>query len=138
MSLLPFEIDWARAIGRALVPLGALDGATDGVDIGVRYAEEQAQAPWHVGLLLRASLWLVWLAPIWLMARPRTFGSLDDAGRVLVLERLFSHRVYLVRTSGMFLKLTLCQLLLSDEATLAQLGAYDLQEPLAQLRRSAS
>ena len=136
MSLLPFEIDWARVIGRAFVPKGALDGALDGIDAGARYAEECASSPWHAAIVMRLSLWIAWLAPLWLMARPRTFGSLDAPAQAKLLERLLAHRVYLVRTSAMFLKLLLCQVLLCDESTLAQLGAYDLAPPLA--RRSAS
>lgn len=136
MKLLPFEIDWARAIGRAFVPIGALDGAMDHIDAGARYGEECASSPWHAAIVMRISLWLAWLAPLWLNARPRTFGGLDALAQAKLLEQLAAHRVYLVRTSAMFLKLLLCQVLLCDESTLAQLGAYDLAPPLA--RRSAS
>lgn len=140
MSLLPFEIDWARVIGRAFVPAGALDGALDGIDAGARYADECASSPWHAAFVMRLSLWLTWLAPVWLRGRLRTFGGLDALEQASLLERLAAHRVYVIRTSAMFLKLLLCQVLLCDEATLAQLGAYDLplrlQPPLA--RRSAS
>ena len=136
MKLLPFEIDWARVIGRAFVPAGALDGAMDHIDAGARYGEECASSPWHAAIVMRISLWLTWFAPLWLNARLRTFGGLDATGQAKLLEQLAVHRVYLVRTSAMFLKLLLCQVLLCDESTLAQLGAYDLAPPLA--RRSAS
>jgi hypothetical protein len=131
MQMAPFEIDWARAIARALVPAGALGGALDGIDAGTRYAEECAASPWHVGLLLRASLWLTWLAPLWLWGRPRSFAGLDAEAQATLLEKLLAHPRYLVRTATVFLKLVLCQVLLGDEATLAQLGAYDLALPLA-------
>src|ERR1700761_1426355 len=126
MNLLPFEIDWARVIGRAFVPVGALDGALDGIDAGARYAEECAVSPWHVSIVMRLSLWLTWLAPLWLFGSLHTFRRVGAAGQASLLERLAAHRVYLIRTSAMFLKLLLCQVLLCDEATLAQLGAYDL------------
>ena len=140
MSLLPFEIDWARVIGRAFVPMGALDGAMDGIDAGARYADECASSPWHAAIVMRLSLWLTWLAPLWLLRRLHTFGGLDATAQASLLERLAAHRVYLIRTSAMFLKLLLCQVLLCDEATLAQLGAYDLPQRLAPplARRSAS
>jgi hypothetical protein len=134
MQLAPFEIDWTRAIARALIPPGALGGALDRVDAGVRYAEECAASPWHAGLLFRVSLWLTWLAPLWLLGRPRSFGGLDTDGQVALLERLLAHRQYLVRTTAMFLKLLLCQVMLADRETLAQLGAYDLA-PLSTLHR---
>lgn len=139
MTLLPFEVEWARSTARALMPSGTLAGALDDIDAGARYADECATSPWHVSLLMRATLWLVWLAPLWLMARPRTFGALDATQQAQLLERLLKHRVYLVRTTALFLKMTLCQVMLGDEATLAQLGAYDLgRKQLAQLGRRAS
>jgi hypothetical protein len=144
MRMAPFEIDWARAIARALVPpaelSGILAGAFDDIDAGERYADECAASPWHAALLLRASLWLTWLAPIWLLFRLTTFGRLDDDRRVALLERLLVDRRYLVRTCAMFLKLMICQVLLCDQATQARLGAYDLAQPstVGLARRSAS
>jgi hypothetical protein len=136
MQMAPFEVDWARAIGRALVPSGALGGVLDHIDVGARYAEECATSPWHVGLLLRASLWLTWLAPLWLYGRLRTFGRLEPRAQAAVLHRLLLHRQYLVRTTATFLKLTLCQVLLGDPETLARLGAYDLG-PRTSLRQAS-
>jgi hypothetical protein len=136
MQMAPFEVEWARTIGRALVPAGALDGALDAIDIGARYAEECATSPWHAALLLRASLWLTWLAPLWLYGRLRSFGGLDPRAQAAVLHRLLLHKQYLIRTTATFLKLTLCQVLLGDEETLAQLGAYQLR-PRSLLRKAS-
>lgn len=127
MTLFAFERRWAAAIGRALVPAGALGGALDGIDLGARYAEECAISPWYAALAFRASLWLTWLGPVWLLGRARLFGGADEATRVVVLERLLGHRVYFVRMAALFLKLAMCTLLLGDTATLAQLGAYRLR-----------
>ena len=135
MTLFPFEERWAGAIGHALVPPGALGGRLDGIDIGARYAHECAISPWYAALAFRASLWLTWLAPLWMLGRPRTFGGVDGETRVAVLERLLKHRVYFVRMAALFLKLALCGLLLGDEPTLAQLGAYKLT-PLAKRKAS--
>ena len=126
MTLADFERRWAAAIGRALVPEGALGGALDAIDLGARFAEECAISPWYAALAFRASLWLTWLAPLWMLGRPRTFGGVDGETRVVVLERLLKHRVYLVRMSALFLKLAICGMLLGDTPTLAQLGAYKL------------
>ncbi len=90
------------------------------------------------GSLFRASLWLTWLAPLWLLGRVRTFGGLDGATRVALLERLLKHPRYTVRMTGLFLKLAICTLLLGDEATLAGLGAYRLPPPMTLGKRSAS
>ena len=138
MTLAACERRWAATIARALVPAGALGGTLAGIDFGQRYADECARSPWYAALLFRASLWLTWLAPCWLFERPRTFGGLDAAAQVALLERLLKHDRYLVRMAGMFLKLAICTLLLGDEATLAGLGAYRLPPPVALGKRSAS
>jgi len=133
-----FERRWAVTIAGALLPASALDGALGGIDAGARFDDECARSPWHGALLLRASLWLTWLAPLWLLGRLHTFGSLDEAARVALLERLLKHERYTVRMVAMFLKLMTCTLLLGDIDTLAQLGAYRLLPPSSLPRRSAA
>ena len=131
MTLLPFERRWAATIARALVPPGALAGAgvdLGAIDVGARYAEECAISPWYAALAFRASLWLTWLAPLWLLGRLRTFAGVDGETRVVVLERLLKHKRYFVRMAGLFLKLAICGLLLGDEPTLAGIGAYKLRK----------
>jgi hypothetical protein len=138
MQMAPFEVDWARTIARALVPAGTLGGALDRIDAGARYAEECAASPWHVALLMRASLWLTWLAPLWLLGHSRSFGGLDTTAQATVLEQLLAHPRYLVRTATTFLKLLLCQVLLADRETLTLLGAYDLAPPTVAIGKRAS
>ena len=139
MTLSSFERRWAATIARALVPADALGGTLAGIDLGRRYAEECALSPWHAAIVFRASLWLTWLAPLWMRSHARTFGGLDGDARVALLERILKHRRYLVRMAGMFLKLSICSLLLGDESTLAQLGAYRLAPPVTTLgKRSVS
>jgi hypothetical protein len=141
VTILPFERDWAQTIGRALVPADALAGFSvdlAGIDVGARFAEECAVSPWYAALAFRASLWLTWLAPMWMMLRPRTFGGVDGETKVAILERLLKHRVYTVRMAALVLKLAVMSLLLGDEPTLAQLGAYKLEAPLTPLKRRAS
>ena len=136
MTLFPFEQRWAATIGHALVPAGALGGALDKIDLGRRYADECAISPWYAALAFRASLWLTWLAPMWMMGRARSFGGVDAETRVAVLERLLKHRVYFVRMAALFFKLAICTLLLGDEPTLAHIGAYKLT-PLDAKRRAS-
>ena len=126
MTLFPFETRWAAVIGHALVPRGALGGALDAIDLGARYAEECRVSPWYAALAFRASLWLTWLAPLWMLGRVRTFGGVDEATRVAVLENLMKHPRYTVRMATLMLKLAICTLLLGDVPTLTQLGAYKL------------
>jgi len=131
VTLFVFERRWASAIGRALVPSDALAGSgidLGQIDIGARYADECAMSPWYVALIFRASLWLTWLAPLWLLHRAHTFAGVDGETRVVVLERLLKHQRYMVRMAALFLKLTVCGLLLGDEPTLARIGAYKLRK----------
>ena len=128
MTLAPFERRWAATIARALVPEGALSGALDQIDVGARYAEECAVSPWYAALAFRASLWLTWLAPLWMLGRLRTFTGVDGETRVVILERLLKHQRYVLRMAALFLKLAICGMLLGDVPTLAQLGAYRLRK----------
>jgi hypothetical protein len=124
-----FERRWAETITRTLLPKGALDGLLDGADVGARFADDCRESPWYAALLMRAVLYLVWLAPLWRLERLATFGTLDEPARVALLEALLAHRVYYVRMALTMLKLTLCTLVLGDEQVLARLGAYRLREP---------
>jgi hypothetical protein len=136
MKLTGFEIRWADTLGHALVPRGICGGVVDDLDLGELFRLECLEPPWYSGLLLRFSLWLAWLAPLWMLIRLRTFGGLSPAEREAVLEKLLKSASYNVRMAAMFLKLTVCTLLLGDERLLRHIGAYDLvqHEPLA--RRS--
>ena len=120
VTLLPFEVDWAERIGRALVPRGALGGIADGVDIGARYAEECAISPVVRGLRLPCVLVAdVAGAAVDARAAAHGFGGVDGETQVAVLERLLKHRVYTVRMAALFLKLAVCGMVLGDEPTLA-------------------
>jgi hypothetical protein len=133
VKLLGFERRWAQTIGRALVPAGALDGALEQIDLGQRYADECAISPWYAALLLRFCLWLIWLAPF-----PRTFGGIGAERRVETLEQLLKHRVYPLRMATMMFKLSVCSMLLGDEATLQHIGAYKLDGRSLVRKREAS
>jgi hypothetical protein len=125
VKLRRFEIRWADTIGRALLPRGLLGGVVDGVELGEEMRRECLEPPWYAALLLRASLWLTWLAPPWALGRLRAFGGLDAAAREALLERLLASRVYLVRATTTFLKLSACMLLLGDERVMRRIGAYE-------------
>jgi hypothetical protein len=135
VKLLPFELDWVRTIYRALIPPHALDGALDGLDPGPAFDHELGRSPWYAALGLRFSLWLTWLAPVWMLGQAGTFGAVDEATRVEILEKLLKHPRYPLRMAAMFLKLTLCSVALGNERVLRALGAYDLTRTSA---RSAS
>lgn len=126
MKLRAFEVRWAAAVGRALLPPGLLGGVVDDVDLGGRFAEDLAASPWEAALMTRLALWLVWLAPFWRRGRLSGFGALARDEQEALLEQLLVSPTYLVRTAALFLKLSLCTLLLGDVRALARIGAYGL------------
>jgi hypothetical protein len=125
MKLRSFEVRWADTIGRALLPPGLLGGVVDDVALGEEFRRECLEPPWYAALLLRASLWLTWLAPLFSLRRPRTFGALEPAAREARLEKLLDSKVYVVRATATFLKLSACMFLLGDERVLRRIGAYE-------------
>ena len=125
MKLRAFETRWAAIIGRALLPAGLLGGVVDDVDLGEALRRECREPPWYAALLLRASLWLTWFSPPFVLRRPRTFGGLDPAAREAALEKLLDSRVYVVRATATFLKLASCMLLMGHQRVMRRIGAYE-------------
>src|ERR1051325_9418190 len=97
MRLRGFEKRWADALGRTIAPRGLFGGVVDDVDLGARYDEECAASPWFAAVLLRFSLWMAWLAPLWMLHRLRTFGRLSQPRRAQVLRRLLISGSYHAR-----------------------------------------
>ena len=128
MGLFAFELRRAATIARAIVPRGALGGATDDVELPALFEADCAIAPWQANLVLRLGLWLTWLSPLWMHGRPRTFGALDERAREAQLEELLAFKVHLVRLTMLYLKLLACSFLLGNERALGHLGAYHLPQ----------
>jgi hypothetical protein len=128
VRLFAFETRWAETIARAILPVGALGGVVDDLDLGARFRDECAQPPWFSGLLLRATLWLVWLAPLYFLPGLRTFGAIEASERAELLEKLLKSNHHNLRLAVTYLKLTTCVLALGDPRALEQLDAYGLGE----------
>lgn len=128
MKVFECEVRWARLVGRTFVPAGVLGGVVDDLDAGELFRHDCAISPGPATLGMRAALWMIWFAPFWTSFRFRTFGSLDEAARVAMLERLLTTKRYLVRMAVMLLKITFCTLLLGDLRALKRLNAYDLDQ----------
>ena len=125
MALTSFELRRAALIARTFVPKGVFGGATDDLDAGPLIREDDAHGPWHASALLRAAIWMVWLAPLWTFTGLRTFGGLSEEARADLLGRLLHHGAYSVRQSVMYLKLVSCSVLLGSVKVLAHLDAYN-------------
>jgi hypothetical protein len=94
-AVLPSHTD-GLAIGAADVPMG-------------RFVDDfVARAPLPAVLGLRAGLWLVMLAPPFLLGRARSFLGLAPEDRGRLLERLRRSELYLVRESATLFKVVGC------------------------------
>ncbi len=98
--LFSFELAWAEAAYVAIYP----DPPRNPLSRGIRvmeparfYDELIAGVPTEQALGLRVSLWIVALAPLFVLRRLCTIAALSEAERVTVLERLLASSVYAVR-----------------------------------------
>ncbi len=123
MRIFAFERRWARVVGRALIPSGALPPPSDERDLGDAFAAQLALAPWWSAIVMRLSVWMVWLAPL---PRLRTFGGLAEDEREALLERLMASRLYAVRELMTLLKLATCIGAIGDLRVLTAMEAYRL------------
>lgn len=128
MALRGFEKRWAETIGRTIAPRGLLGGVVDDVDLGALFSEEHRDSPWQAAFLLRLSLWITWLAPLFVIGRWHTFGGLGGDDRERLLDKLLDSPRYYVRLAAIFLKLETTTLLLGDQRAFEHLGAYGMGE----------
>ncbi len=85
------------------LPLGARDLPLE------RFLQDLGQrAPTRALLGLRLVLWLVWLGPLPILGRPRTFAGLGEDQRVALLDALARSRSYVLREAPMLLKTLAC------------------------------
>jgi hypothetical protein len=138
MKLLRLEQHRVGIIARALMPVGVLGGLTDNRDLGAEIGRQVALTPWYSAIVVRFAVWLVWFAPLWRMARLRTFGSLPLDVQYECLDKLARSNQYWVRESLMLMKLTTCMVAVGDTKVLTYLGAYNLAGGPVTLRKSGS
>src|SRR5205823_5104292 len=110
---------WAGVIGEAFF-------AVPCADMGPGLARILLKSPWWAALFVRLALWLVYVSPVWMRGRPRSFAALAEEEREGLLEDLLLHRVYVVREAAAILKLFLCMVALGNQQALSRIGAYDL------------
>jgi hypothetical protein len=125
MRLFEFELVWARAALGAVLPEDTeLPHGVARMDPGRFMASAVAAAPFEQALVLRVSLWVVALAPLWVLRRPRTIASLAPAEQQALLDHLLASSVYIVRQLVLTLKaMTSLLYAQSPVARRAMLGA---------------
>jgi hypothetical protein len=80
---------------------------------------------------LRLAVWMVALAPLWLLGRVATFSKLARRDRSELLGRLLSHQNLVVRELTLLLKLTAAMALLGTVSIRARSGYDDVRAPAA-------
>ena len=98
MRLFGFELAWAAAAFDAVFPeRTALPHGIARMGPARFFADTIAVSPLEQSIGLRLTLWIVALAPLWILRRPRTISDIGPEDRQRVLERLFASPVYAIR-----------------------------------------
>jgi hypothetical protein len=122
--MLRFERRWLLRVFETIFPSGVvpqLSRGAAGVPTGRFVDDFAAHAPLLALVGLRAGLWMLMLAPLFILRRCRSFLGLTGVERVLVLDRMRRSNRYLVREAAMLLKTVAC---------LGFCGLAAVQEPL--------
>src|SRR5688572_803777 len=110
LRLFRFERRWLIRVFEAVLPAGEDSLGLGAADVPMgRFADDfLARAPLTAVLGLRGALWLVMLAPLFVLGRPRTFLGLSPGQRGELLDRLRRSDLYLVRESATLFKIVGC------------------------------
>jgi hypothetical protein len=136
--MMRWEQSWAIEVLEAFAP-----SAPDTPQSDARLAPREGEVDYlhayrrmHAGstplaaLGLRFALWMVALAPIWLLGRFITFSELARAERTELLSRLLRHTSLVVRELALLLKLTAAIALLGTPSVRERSG-YDKPQAAA-------
>jgi len=136
MNLTKLEITWAEAAMGAIFPGSRDAGLTDirAMDLRGFLAQVMATVPFQAALGLRLAVWIVALAPLFVLRRFATIAGLDQAGREKVIEKLLANRSYAVRSLVMILKTIGALLYAGDDAVRARMNAPAPKNELVSLR----
>lgn len=98
MRLLGFELAWAKAAFEAIFPEGtALPHGIARMNPARFLADAIHASGFEQAVGLRVTLWIIALAPLWFLRRPKTIASIEPTDRQRVLELLLASPVYAVR-----------------------------------------
>ncbi|HEY1692292.1 MAG TPA: hypothetical protein VGG39_09025 [Polyangiaceae bacterium] len=125
MKLARFENRWAEAAMGAIFPGSAEDGLRDIRAMDVRGFLRQVMAcvPFQAAFGLRAAVWLVALAPLFVLGRLATIAGLAVADREKVVATLLASRSYVVRSLVLILKTMGALLYAGDDAVRARMAS---------------
>jgi len=106
MKLSRIENRWADAAIGAIFPGSSDDGFADirGMDVAGFLREVFRVVPLQAALGIRVAVWLVAIAPLFVLGRFATIAGLTVADRERVVGRLVASRWYAVRSLVLILK----------------------------------
>jgi len=139
MKLSGLESGWAMAALSAMFP-GSPETGLEGIaamDVSGYLDDVMRTRPFRAVLGLRVAVWLVALAPPFVLGRVATIVGLAHPERERLLDGLLAHRTYSVRMLVMLLKTFGALLYAGDDRVRARLRPARLR-PLIALRLRGS
>jgi hypothetical protein len=127
LRMFRFERRWMVRVFEAMLPAGVdprLGLGAEQVPLGRFVDDLLVRAPFQSVMGLRAGVWILMLAPLFVLRRFRTFMGLSAAERQVVLDRVSRSNIYLVRESAHFLKIVGCLGFCGLTQVQQQLGIY--------------
>ncbi len=136
MRLTGIENRWAEAAMGAIFPGSREEGLTDirAMDVRGYLARLVASVPAKAALGLRLAVWIVALAPLFVLGRLATITSLAQADRERVVAALVMSRNYALRSLVMILKTMGALLYAGDDAVRARMMVPNKPKSLVALR----
>jgi hypothetical protein len=101
------ELSWARATLETFFPSNACAALPEGIaalDIEGHLQGLRRRAPGEAAFGIRVAIWIVGLAPVFVLGRLCSIASLSGADRERVVRGVLASPVYLVRQLVVFLK----------------------------------
>lgn len=131
MKLARFEHRWAEAAMGAIFPGSSETGLGDirGMDVPRFLREVMRCVPFQTALGLRLAIWLVALAPLFVLGRLATIAGLALADREKVVGVLVTSRSYGVRSLVLILKTIGALLYAGDDAVRARMAVPRPRSP---------
>lgn len=136
MKLARFEDRWAEAAMGAIFPGSSEAGLRDirAMDVSGHMREVMRCVPFKVALGLRIAIWMIALAPLFVLGRLATIVGLALADREKVVSELVTSRFYGVRSLVLFVKTMGALLYAGDDAVRARMAVPKPKSGLVSLR----
>ncbi len=127
--MLAFERRWAVSVLEGFAPVEGpgLAPAEGEVDYLGAMTEMRRAGTRIAAMGFRIALWLTAISPILVEGRLRLLPSLDRPARAALLDKLLSHRVFLVRELCLLMKLCACMALFRVPSLRVR-SQYDAEE----------